>query len=62
MRQNVTKKAQETEETPQQIIGQELQNLSEGASIQMVPIRHIRCQIRRKRQLVNALEFLIRDS
>ena len=44
----------ETEETPQQILGREMQNLIEGASVQMVPIQHLRRQIRRQRQAIHA--------
>jgi len=54
VRQNITKRAVETEETPQQILGREMQNLSEGASVQMVPIQHLRLQVRRKRQAIHA--------
>ena len=35
VRQNITKRAVETEETPQQILGREMQNLSEGSSVQI---------------------------
>ena len=38
VRQNITKRAVETEKTHQQILDREMQNLSEGASVQMVPI------------------------
>lgn len=50
--QNIKKRAVETEEPPQQILGRELQGMSEAASVQMVPLRHIRRQIRRARQEV----------
>ena len=44
VRQNITKRAVETEETPQQILGKEMQ-LNEGASVQMVPVQNLHCQI-----------------
>lgn len=43
-------------ETPQWIIGRELQHLSEGAAIQLV--RYLRRQVRRKRQVIHAPEPL----
>lgn len=61
VRQNITKRAVETEETPQQILGREMQNLSEGASVQMVPIKHLRRQVRRKRQVIHAPQPLPND-
>ena len=51
----------ETEETPQQILGREMQNLSEGASVKMVPIQHLRRQVRRKLQAIRAPQPLPTD-
>ena len=54
VRQNIRKRALETEEAPQQILGREMQSISQGAAIQMVPVRHIRRQVRRVRQEAGA--------
>ena len=58
VRASIKRKAEETEETPQQILGQELQQLSQQAAVQMVPIRHIRRNIRRVKQKKNAVHPL----
>ena len=50
VRQNIRKWALETEEAPQQILGREMQSIGRGAAIQMVPVRHIRRQVRRVHQ------------
>lgn len=50
VRQNIARRAIETDETPQQILDRELRNLSERAALQMIPLQHLRRQIRRKRQ------------
>ena len=48
-----------TEETPQQIIiGRELQHLSEGADVQMVPVQYLRRHVCRKQQIIHAPELL----
>lgn len=41
VRNSIKKRALETEETPQQVLGQEMEQLSQAASVQMVPLRHI---------------------
>lgn len=53
-RANIKKRAQETQEPPQQILGQEMENLSQAASIQMVPLRFVRRTVRRVRQAITA--------
>ena len=53
VRASIKRKAEETEETPQQILGQELQQLSQQAAVQMIPIRHLRRNIRRVEQSLN---------
>lgn len=53
-RANIKRRAQETEEAPQQILGQEMENLSQAASIQMVPLRFVRRTVRRVRQAIVA--------
>jgi hypothetical protein len=58
VRASIKRKAEETEETPQQILGQELQQLSQQAAVQMVPIQHLRRNIRRVKQKKNAVHPL----
>lgn len=53
IRSSIKRKAEQTEETPQQILGQELQHLSQQAAVQMIPIRHVRRHIRRVKQKQN---------
>ena len=36
-RANIKRRAEETEEPPQQILGREMENLSQAAVVQMVP-------------------------
>lgn len=50
VRNNIKKRALVTEETPQQILGQEMEQISQAASVQMVPLRHIRRTIRKVRE------------
>ena len=40
VRDNITKSALGTEEAPQQILGREMQSISEEAAIQMVPAKY----------------------
>ena len=61
VRHNIKKRALETEETPQQILGREMQNLSEAASVQMIPIPHLRRHIRKQRQANHAQHPLPTD-
>ena len=49
VRQEMKKRARETEETPQQIISQSVALLSEQAAVAMPPIHHIRRDIHRQR-------------
>ena len=42
VRERIKRKAEETEETPQQILGQEMQQMSQQTAVQMVPIHHVR--------------------
>ncbi|KAL3853327.1 hypothetical protein ACJMK2_016875 [Sinanodonta woodiana] len=53
--------SEEIEETPQQIMGQELQQLSQQAAVQMVTIRHLRRNIRRVKHKKNAVHPLSVD-
>lgn len=55
VRENIKRRAEQTDETPQQILGQELQQLSQGAAVQMVPLRHVRRYIRLHKQTANAV-------
>ena len=50
VRQEMKKRARETEETPQQIISQSVALLSEQAAVAMPPIQHNRRDIRRQRK------------
>ena len=50
VRQEMKKRARETEETPQQIISQSVALLSEQATVAMPPIHRIRRDIRRQRR------------
>ena len=50
VRQEIKKRARETEETPQQIISQSVARLSEQAAVAMPPIHHIRRDICRQRK------------
>ena len=54
VRDNITKRALETEEAPQQILGREMQSISQGTAVQMVPLRHICRQVRRDCKEVGA--------
>ena len=61
IRASIKRKAENTEETPQQILCQELQQLGEEAAVQMTPIRHVRRTIRRVKQKKNAVHPLPTD-
>ena len=50
VRERIKRKVQETEETPQQILGQEMQQMSQQAAVQMVPIYHVRHCLRMQKQ------------
>ncbi|XP_064637148.1 uncharacterized protein LOC135493607 [Lineus longissimus] len=50
VRSNMKQRAEETEETPQQIITAGVQNMSDAASGAMTPITNVRRNIRRNRQ------------
>ena len=52
-RASIKRRAEETEEPPQQILGQEMENISQAAAVQMAPIRFIRRTVRRVRQANN---------
>jgi len=54
VRASIKRKAEETDETSQQILGHELQQLSQQAAAQMIPIRHVRRNIRQVKQMKNA--------
>ena len=60
-RARIKRKAEETEETPQQILGHELQQLSQQAAVQMVPLRHVRRTIRMTKQRKNAVHPIPSD-
>lgn len=55
VRASIKRKAVETEETPEQILGSQLQGLIQEAAVQMVPICHVRRCIRQVRQKQNAV-------
>ena len=50
MKANIKRKAETTEETSQQILGAELQNVSEGAAVVLPPMSTLRRNIRYQRQ------------
>lgn len=50
VREKIKSKAINTQETAQQIITQTVQSISEGASTQLPPVRHVRRAIRRYKQ------------
>ena len=60
VRQEMKKRARETEETPQQIISQSVALLSEQAAVAMPPIHHIRRDIRRQRKKLVILYLYLR--
>lgn len=60
-RARIKRKAEETEETSQQILGDELQQLSQQAAVQMVPLRHVRRTIRMAKQKKNAVHPIPSD-
>ena len=51
VRQAMKKRARETEETPQQIISNAVAHLNEHAAVTMLPVHHIRRDIRRQRKM-----------
>ena len=46
-------RAEDTEETPQQIITQSVSTISRDAAARLPTVRHLRCDIRRVRQRAN---------
>ena len=50
MKANIKRKAETTEETSQQILGAELQNVSEGAAVVLPPMSTLRRNIRYQQQ------------
>ena len=60
-RASIKRKAEETQETPQQILGQELQQLSQRAAVQMVSVRHVHRAIRMAKQKANAVHPIPSD-
>jgi hypothetical protein len=55
VRARIKRRAEETEEAAQQILGQELQQLSQAAAVQMAPLRTVRRAIRSTKQKANAV-------
>ena len=53
-RANIKRRVEETEEPPQQILGREMENLSQAAVVKMVPQRFIHRAVRRVRQANHA--------
>ena len=55
VRANLKRKAVESQETPQQILGEELQGVSQEAAVNMAPVRHLRRNVRKARQKASSV-------